>query len=83
MQLSPDPRTVAAAAGITAAIVFGLTLYALQTKYDFTTAGGVLTGVLMGFIIMSFIGIFFPKVRVPLARVSWCRGYWAGVKWRF
>lgn len=58
-----EPRAVLTAAAITTFITLGLTAYAMQTKYDFTTSGGVLTGVLMAFVIVTFIGIFIPHVK--------------------
>lgn len=51
------------AAGITTAVVAALTVYALQTKYDFTTAGGMLTGALLALILVSFAAMFFPAVK--------------------
>jgi protein lifeguard len=56
------PGIVLMAAGITAAITVGLTLYALQTKYDFTTAGGILMGALIGLLVVGFVRLFFPRV---------------------
>ena len=35
-----DQDAVLMAAGITAAVTIGLTLFAFQTKWDFTTCGG-------------------------------------------
>lgn len=58
-----NPQAVLAAAAITAFITVGLTAYAMQTKYDFTTAGGILTGCLMAMILMGFIGIFVPHIK--------------------
>lgn len=63
MQVS-QPQAVALAAGITAFITLGLTLFALQTKYDFTTANGVLTGALLAFILVGFARIFFPHMKL-------------------
>lgn len=47
------------AVGLTAAIVLGLTLFAFQTKYDFTVCGGFLCIVLMIFTLGSIIGALF------------------------
>lgn len=52
-----------AAAAITCFITLGLTAYAMQTKYDFTTSGGILTGCLMAIVIMSIIGVFIPHIK--------------------
>lgn len=40
-------------------IVLGLSLYAYQTKYDFTTKGGILITALLSLIIFSIFSIFF------------------------
>jgi protein lifeguard len=59
-----NPSAVLLAAGITTVIVGGLTVYALQTKYDFTTHGGILMGALLALIIVGFVGIFLPHMKV-------------------
>jgi len=48
------------AAGITTCIVLALTAYALQTKYDFTTHGGVLVGLLVALLVCGLIKVFLP-----------------------
>jgi protein lifeguard len=50
--------SVAMAFGATVAVTVALTIYAWQTKYDFTTMGGMLIGGLMGIIAISIINIF-------------------------
>ena len=50
-----DSDTVLLAVGITAAVCLGLTLFAFQTKWDFTTMGGVL---FVGVLILLVMGIF-------------------------
>ena len=67
MQAS-KPEAVALAAGITAFITLGLTAFALQTKYDFTTSNGILTGALLALLLVSFARIFFP--RIPLVEMA-------------
>ncbi|XP_055630082.1 protein lifeguard 1-like [Toxorhynchites rutilus septentrionalis] len=55
-----DAKEVLTAVGITCAICFGLTLFSLQTKWDFTMMGGFL---FVGLIIVFIFGIivaFFP-----------------------
>lgn len=47
------------AVGLTAAIVIGLTIFAFQTKWDFTVCGGALCIILMIFTLGSFIGAMF------------------------
>lgn len=59
-----SPAAVLIAAGITTAVVGGLAVYALQTKYDFTTKGGLLTGLLMALILTSVVAAFFPQVKL-------------------
>jgi FtsH-binding integral membrane protein len=53
-----DAQTVVIAAGLTAAIVVGLTLYAIFTKTDFTVCGGILVVCMIALIIGGIIGIF-------------------------
>lgn len=48
------------AVGITAAVCLALTLFATQTKYDFTMCGGVLVAVMVVFLIFGIIAIFIP-----------------------
>jgi len=55
-----DVDAVVIAAGITTGIVLALTLFAFQTKWDFTAMGGVLVCVLVGLIIFGFVMIFVP-----------------------
>ncbi|KNC24801.1 hypothetical protein FF38_00990 [Lucilia cuprina] len=54
-----DPMTVLTAVGITAAVCFALTLFAMQTKWDFTVMGGFLLVVLVMFLIFSLFMFFF------------------------
>ncbi|XP_043642947.1 protein lifeguard 1 isoform X1 [Drosophila teissieri] len=58
------------AVGITAAVALGLTLFALQTKYDFTMCGGVLVACLVVFIIFGIIAIFIPGKVIGLVYAS-------------
>merc|ERR1719392_30325 len=51
------------AVGVCAAITLALTVFAFQTKIDFTAMGGVLIAVLMCFIIFGFIALCFPASR--------------------
>lgn len=48
------------AVGITAVVCLALTLFALQTKWDFTVMGGVLLVILVVFVLFGFIAMFFP-----------------------
>jgi len=52
------------AAGITLALVIILTIFAFQTKVDFTACRGAMACILFVFIICSFIMIFIPYNRI-------------------
>merc|ERR1712154_243030 len=56
-----DTEAVMIAAGITTAIVFVLTIFAFQTKWDFTMLRGILVCVLFVFLIFGIIMIFVPQ----------------------
>merc|ERR1712066_387311 len=56
-----DVDAVLIAVGITAAVTLALTIFALQTKIDFTVCGGVLFAVLIVFTIAIFLFCFLPK----------------------
>lgn len=47
------------AVGLTAAIVIGLTIFAFQTRFDFTVCGGALLIILIIFTLGSVIGSLF------------------------
>ena len=53
-----EQDAVIMAAGITAAVTIGLTLFAFQTEWDFTTCGGMLCGILL---VWPFFLIHLPK----------------------
>ncbi|KAM7348626.1 protein lifeguard 1-like [Cochliomyia hominivorax] len=55
-----DSLEILLAVGTTAAICLALSLYALQTKYDFTMMGGILLMSLVIFLIFSLFTIFIP-----------------------
>ncbi|XP_019847072.2 protein lifeguard 1-like isoform X2 [Bactrocera dorsalis] len=48
------------AIGITAAVCLALTLFAFQTKWDFTMCGGILLVAIVVFLIFGIVGIFIP-----------------------
>ncbi|XP_023161692.2 protein lifeguard 1 [Drosophila hydei] len=52
------PNEVLLAIGITAAICLALTVFALQTKYDFTLMGGILVACLVALLIFGFMALF-------------------------
>ncbi|CAG4962923.1 unnamed protein product [Colias eurytheme] len=49
------------AVGITAAVCLGLTLFAFQTKWDFTMMGGALVAASMVLLMFGLISIFIPR----------------------
>lgn len=51
------------AVGVTAGVVFALTVFAMQTKIDFTACGGALLCVLVVFVLVGLIAAFFPMTR--------------------
>lgn len=55
-----DPYIVLMAVGITAAVSFALTLFAFQTRWDFTILGGSLFVALIVFMIFGIFAIIFP-----------------------
>ncbi|XP_026841019.1 protein lifeguard 1 isoform X2 [Drosophila persimilis] len=65
-----EANEVLMAVGITAAVSLGLTIFALQTKWDFTMCGGVLVACLVVFIIFGIIAIFIPGQVIGLVYAS-------------
>merc|ERR1712179_717745 len=59
-----EDEVVLIAGGVTAGIVIGLTIFAFQTKIDFTMMGGALFCVLLVFIIFGFLMAFLPHVQI-------------------
>merc|ERR1712180_25912 len=57
-----DDDVVLIAAGCTAGIVVVLTIFAFQTKIDFTMCGGALVCVLFVFVLFGFLMAFLPYV---------------------
>jgi len=58
------------AVGVTSAVVLALTIFAFQTKVDFTVIGGALFAVLIVFILCGLIATFFPSTRT--IRLVYC-----------
>tara|TARA_Y100000589_G_scaffold329762_2_gene377346 strand:- start:1725 stop:2300 length:576 start_codon:yes stop_codon:yes gene_type:complete len=56
-----DTLTVLQAFAVTAAITFALTMYAWQTKYDFTTWGAGLLSCLVAIIIVNILNIWIQN----------------------
>lgn len=48
------------AVAITAVVCFSLTIFAFQTKWDFTVMGGVLFVAVIILMLFGFVAIFFP-----------------------
>ncbi|XP_074032653.1 protein lifeguard 1 isoform X3 [Leptinotarsa decemlineata] len=61
---------VAMAVGITAAVCFGLTLFAFQTKWDFTMMGGILFVAVLILFIFGIVAIFFHNKIVQMVYAS-------------
>jgi len=59
-----DDQVVLIAGGCTAGIVIALTIFAFQTKIDFTMMGGALICVLLVFIVFGFLMAFLPHVEI-------------------
>lgn len=55
-----DQKIVLQALVITSFVFIGLTLFAMQTKYDLSSLGGVLYLVLISFFFVGIVQIFFP-----------------------
>ncbi|XP_023701979.2 protein lifeguard 1 [Cryptotermes secundus] len=55
-----DTDAVLMAVGLCAAVCFGLTIFAMQTKWDFTVMGGGLFVALIILIIFGIVAIFIP-----------------------
>jgi len=51
------------AVGITAGVTFALTIFAFQTKIDFTACGGALCALLVIFMIAGIVLMFLPKTK--------------------
>ena len=58
-----DTDSVLIAVGITCGVTLALTLFAFQTKWDFTMCGGALMAVLIIFVLAGFLMMFFPDSR--------------------
>ncbi|KAM3955858.1 glutamate [NMDA] receptor-associated protein 1 isoform 2-T2 [Aphomia sociella] len=56
-----DVDAVLMAVGITAAVCLALTLFALQTKWDFTVMGGILLCATVVLLIFGLVAIFIPR----------------------
>jgi FtsH-binding integral membrane protein len=64
--ISTNPETLLLAGLSTLGIFSGLSLYAIQTTYDYTDKGGYLLASLLGLIIF---GIFIPFTNIPILSI--------------
>ncbi|XP_020814976.1 protein lifeguard 1 isoform X2 [Drosophila serrata] len=64
------PNEVLLAVGITAAVCLALTLFAWQTKYDFTMMGGVLIVCMVVFLIFGIVAMFMKGKIITLVYAS-------------
>jgi len=58
------------AAGICAAVCLGLTIFAMQTKWDFTACGGVICSMLVILIIFGILAICIPSRTLSMVYAS-------------
>lgn len=65
-----NAQEVMLAFGITAAVCLGLTLFAFQTKYDFTMMGGFLFTAVVVLFLFGLIAMFFPGKIMTLVYAS-------------
>lgn len=65
-----NSQEVLLAVGITAAVCLGLTLFAFQTKWDFTVMGGMLFVAALILMLFGLIAIFFPGRTITLVYAS-------------
>lgn len=65
-----NQNEVLMAVGITAGVCLGLTLFAFQTKWDFTVMGGVLFVAVLILMVFGIVAIFFPGRTMSLVYAS-------------
>lgn len=70
MAIRFDSESVIMAAGISAAVCLGITLFAFQTKYDFTVCGGGLFVALIVLLIFGIFALIFPGKVIILVYAS-------------
>lgn len=58
------------AVGITAAVCFALTIFAFQTRFDFTALNGILFAALIVFVLFGIIAMFFKGRTITLVYAS-------------
>lgn len=62
--------TVLMAVGATAVVCIALTIFAFQTKFDFTVCNGVLFVALIIFMVFGLVAMFFPGRTMHLIYAS-------------
>ncbi|ETN66288.1 hypothetical protein AND_001938 [Anopheles darlingi] len=65
-----NSQEVMLAFGITAAVCLGLTLFAFQTKWDFTMMGGILFVAVLVLMLFGIIAMFFPGKTITIVYAS-------------
>lgn len=65
-----NTKVVMIAGALTAVICIALTLFALQTRYDFTTKSGIMLVVLLVATLTIMIGMFFPRSKLFILIMS-------------
>lgn len=65
-----DTTAVLMAVGLTAAVCLGLTLFAFQTRWDFTMMGGILFVAVIILMVFGIVAIFVPGKTVTLIYAS-------------
>ncbi|XP_043481560.1 protein lifeguard 1 isoform X2 [Leptopilina heterotoma] len=65
-----EPEAVILAVGITAAVCFALTIFAFQTRFDFTALNGILFAALIVFVLFGIIAMFFKGRTITLVYAS-------------
>ena len=68
-----EPVYVLSAMLLTAGVTFGITLYALTTKSDFTSWTGILCGILLGGLVFGLIFGFL--IELEIVRILVCLAY--------
>ncbi|KAG5673824.1 hypothetical protein PVAND_003838 [Polypedilum vanderplanki] len=64
------PQEIFIAVGVTAAVCFGLTIFAFQTKWDFTMLSGILFVAVIVLMLFGIIAMFFPGKTITLVYAS-------------
>lgn len=64
------PDTVMMAVGATAVVCLGLTIFAMQTRFDFTVCNGVLFVAMLIFMVFGLVAMFFPGRTLHLIYAS-------------